>query len=145
MAAIMDTANVSAAMRKRIAAALDAGEVPSLKKRRMHLGAIPLQLANGKDKPALEEVRLQMASRGLNVRGVFDAFVPNLYTRGNRTFAMDIAGVEHTIVRRLRGENRVTKTGRRFHEDSYTRWIGHVPTYLVRKAQARASEKTNST
>ena len=68
MAAIMDTPSVgvSNAMRKRIAAALDAGEVPSLKKRRMHLGAIPLQLANGKDKPALEEVRLQMASRGFS-------------------------------------------------------------------------------
>ena len=85
MAAVIGTPSVgvSAAMRKRIAATLDAGEVPSLKKRRMHLGAILLQLANGKDKPALEEVRLQMASRGLNVRGVFDAFVPDLYTRGN--------------------------------------------------------------
>ena len=83
MAAVMHT--VSNAMRKRIAAELDRGELPSLKKRRMHLGTVALQLANGKDKPALEEVRLQMASRGLNVRGVFDAFVPDLYTRGNRT------------------------------------------------------------
>ena len=36
-------------------------------------------------------------------------------------------------MRKLRGENRVTKTGLRFHNDSYTRWIAHVPTYMVRK------------
>ena len=53
----MAAATVSNAMRKRIAAELDRGELPSLKKRRMHLGSVALQFANGKDKPALEEVR----------------------------------------------------------------------------------------
>ena len=145
MAAVMDTPNVSAAMRKRIAAALDAGEVPSLKKRRMHLGAIPLQLANGKDKPALEEVRLQMASRGLNVRGVFDAFVPDLCTRGNRTLAMDIAGVQHTIVRRFRGK---TASPKPVCASTKTATLGGLLTcrpIWCAAAQARASERTNST
>ena len=58
-----------------------------------------------------------MANRGLNVSGAFDAFEPELYVRGNRTLARDIAGVEHTIVRKFRGQNRVTRTGLRLQQD----------------------------
>ena len=47
---------------------------------------------------------------------------------------MDVAGLEHIIARRMRGENRVTKAGRRFHTTSYSRWIIHVPTYLKRRS-----------
>ena len=122
-------------MRKRIAAELDRGELPVLKKGRMHLGSVALQYANGKDKPVLDEVRTQMASRGLNVSGAFDAFEPELFVHGNRTLARDIAGVEHTIVRKVRGQNRVTRTGMRLQHDSYTRWIGHLPIYVERNGK----------
>ena len=94
MAAVMDTPNVgvSAVLRKRIAAALDAGELPALKKRNLRLGSVVLQRADGRDTPALQEVASQMASRGLSVAGVFDTFVPNTYVRGSRTYATDVAG-----------------------------------------------------
>ena len=141
----MAAATVSNAMRKRIAAELDRGELPSLKKRRMHLGSVALQYANGKDKPALDEVRTQMASRGLNVSGAFDAFEPELYVRGNRTLARDIAGVEHTIVRKFRGTHRVTRTGLRLQQDSYTRWIGHLPVYIERNGQRFRDDVFNIT
>ena len=51
----MDTPNVgvSAVLRKRIAAALDAGELPSLKKKNLRLGSVVLQRADGRDTPAL--------------------------------------------------------------------------------------------
>ena len=111
----------------------------------MHLGSVALQYANGKDKPALDEVRTQMASRGLNVSGAFDAFEPELYVRGNRTLARDIAGVEHTIVRKFRGENRVTRTGLRLQQDSYTRWIGHLPIYIERNGQRFRDDKFDIT
>ena len=49
---------VSAAMRRRIAAALDAGERPALRGRNLRLGSIVLQRTDGQDKPALREVEI---------------------------------------------------------------------------------------
>ncbi len=44
---------VSAVLRKRISAALQAGERPSLKKKNLRLGSVVLQRADGRDAPAL--------------------------------------------------------------------------------------------
>ena len=62
-----------------------------------------------------------MASRGLSVAGIVNTFLPSAYVRGSRTYAVDIAGLEHIIARRVRGENRVTKAGKRYHTTSYSR------------------------
>ena len=51
---------VSAAMRRRITAALDAGERPALVGQNLRLGSVVLQRADGRDTPALREVELQM-------------------------------------------------------------------------------------
>ena len=123
---------VSAVLSKRIAAALDAGERPWLQRNNLRLGSIVLQRADSKDAPALREVALQMARRGLDVAGAFDTFVPNTYVRGSRTYAMDVAGIERMIARRVRGENRATQAGRRFHQMGYARYIVQVPTVYER-------------
>ena len=70
---------VSAVLHKRIAAALDAGERPSLKKKNLRLGSVVLQRSDGRDAPALQEVALQMARRGLDTAGAFDTFLPSAY------------------------------------------------------------------
>ena len=93
-----------------------------------------LQRADGRDTPALQEVASQMASRGLSVAGICNTFLPSAYVRGSRTYAVDVAGLEHIIARRVRGENRVTKAGKRYHTTSYNRYIVHVPTYMVRRS-----------
>ena len=100
---------VSAVLRKRIAAALDAGERPSLKKKNLRLGSVVLQRSDGRDAPALQEVAIQMARRGLDTAGAFNTFLPSAYVRGHKTYAVDVAGLEHVIARRIRGENRVTQ------------------------------------
>ena len=125
---------VSSALRKRIAAALEAGERPSLQKKNLRLGSVVLQRSDGRDAPALQEVAIQMARRGLDTAGAFNTFLPSAYVRGHRTYAVDVAGLEHVIARRIRGENRVTKAGQRFHTTSYSRYIIHVPTFLVRRS-----------
>ena len=109
---------VSAALRRRIAAALDAGERPTLKKKNLRLGPIVLQRTNGRDAPALREVAIQMARRNMDVAGAFDTFRPSTSIRGRNTYAVDVAGLEHVIARRVRGENRVTKAGQRYHRTS---------------------------
>ena len=55
MAAIVDerAPGVSAALRRRIAAALDSGERPTLQRNNLRLGSIFLQRADGRDRPAL--------------------------------------------------------------------------------------------
>ena len=73
---------VSAALRKRISAALQAGERPWLQRNNLRLGSIVLQRADGRDAPALREVAIQMARRGLDVAGAFDTFVPSTYLDG---------------------------------------------------------------
>ncbi len=54
---------VAAAMRRRIAAALDAGERPTLRGKNLRFGSVVLQRADGRDAPALREVEMQMARR----------------------------------------------------------------------------------
>ena len=68
---------VSAALRKRIGAALQAGERPWLQKNNLRLGSIVLQRSDGRDAPALREMAIQMARRGLDVAGAFDTSVPS--------------------------------------------------------------------
>ncbi len=106
--------------------------MPLAPKNNLRLGSVVLQRADGRDAPALREVALQMARRGLNVAGAFDTFVPNAYVRGSRTYAVDVAGLEHMIARRVRGENRATKAGQRFHQMGYARYIVQVPTVYER-------------
>ncbi len=65
---------VSAALRRRIAAALDAGERPTLQRKNLRLGSIVLQRTDGRDAPALREVANQMARRNLDTAGAFDTF-----------------------------------------------------------------------
>ena len=112
---------VSAAMRRRIAAALDAGERPTLRGNNLRLGSVFLQRADGRDAPALREVELQMTRRALPVAGAFDTFRPGTHRRGRNTYATDIGGQERIIARRLNGENRVTQAGRRYFAQLYSR------------------------
>ena len=65
---------LAVAMRRRIAAALDAGERPALRGKNLRLGSIVLQRADGRDAPALREVEIHMARRNLDTAGVFDTF-----------------------------------------------------------------------
>ncbi len=125
---------VSAAMSRRIAAALDAGERPSLRGRNLRLGSVVLQRADGRDAPALREVELQMGRRNLDTAGAFDTFQSGTSHRGRNTYAVDSGGQERIIARRVNGENRVTQTGRRYYRSSYARYIVHVPTYLIRSS-----------
>ena len=69
-------------MRRRIAAALDAGERPTLRGNNLRLGSVFLQRADGRDAPALREVELQMTRRALPVAGAFDTFRPGTHRRG---------------------------------------------------------------
>ena len=94
MASIVDerAPNVSAAMRRRIAAALDKGERPALSRNNLKLGTITLQRTDGRDAPALREVELQMARRGLPLEGAFNTFQPGTSRRGSSTYATDSAG-----------------------------------------------------
>ena len=125
---------VSASMRRRVAAALDAGERPALVNRNLRLGSIVLQRADGRDAPVLREAELQMQRRNVATANAFDTFQPGTMQRGRNTYATDAAGQQRMIARRVNGENRVTQAGRRFYRQSYTRYIVHVPTFLVRRS-----------
>ena len=96
---------VSAAMRRRIAAALQARERPTLRGKNLRLGSVVLQRADGRDAPALREVELQMARCNIPTAGAFDSFRPGTARRGRTINATDAAG---------QGENRVTQAGRCF-------------------------------
>ena len=128
---------VSQAMRNRIAAALAAGERPTLQGKNLRLGLITLQRADGRDAPALREVELQMGRRNLPIANAFDTFEPSTVTRGRSTYATDRAGREHIIAQRVGGVNRVTKAGKRFYRTTYTRFIVKIPTYYVRLSTGR--------
>ena len=97
---------VTAAMRRRIAAALDAGERPTLRGKNLRLGSIVMQRADGRDAPALREVEMQMARRNMPTAGAFDTFQAGTSHRGRNTYAVDSAGQERIIARRVKGENR---------------------------------------
>ncbi len=111
---------VAPAMRRRIAAALDAGERPALRGKNLRLGSIVLQRADGRDAPALREVELQMTRRNIDTAGAFDTFPASTSRRGRNIYAVDAAGQERIIARRVRGEYRATQAGRRFWKQSYT-------------------------
>ncbi len=136
MAAVVDerAPGVSPAMRRRIGAALTAGERPSLQGNNLKLGSIVLQRTNGRDAPALAEAEIQMRRRGIDTVGAFDTFAQAAPARrGRSTYATDKQGVERRITRPVNGENRVTPAGRRFYNQSYTRWLVHIPTYMRRR------------
>ena len=125
---------VSPALRKRIASALQNGSRPALNNNNLRLGTIVLQRADGRDTPAMREVALQMARRGLDTAGAFDTFAPGISMVGNRTYATDLQGRQRMIARRIKGENRVTLAGRRYHEQGYARYMLQVPVVYVRES-----------
>ena len=125
---------VAPAMRRRIGAALDAGERPALRGNNLRLGSIVLQRTDGRDAPALREVELQMERRNIDTTRAFDTFLASTTRRGRNTYATDTAGRERVVARRVGGVNRVTKAGRRFWKESYSRYIIHVPTYFKRRS-----------
>ena len=121
-------------MRRRIAAALASGERPTLRGNNLRLGTIVLQRTDGRDTPALREVEIQMVRRDLPVAGAFDTFQPGMSRRGRNTYAIDAAGHERVVARFVKGENRVTRYGRRYYAQGYARYIAHIPTYLIRRS-----------
>ncbi len=134
---------VAPAMRRRIAAALDAGERPALRGNNLRLSSIVLQRTDGRDAPALREVELQMTRRNIDTTRAFDTFVASTTRCGRNTYAVDSAGQERIIARRVGGENRATQAGRRFWKQSYTRYIIHVPTYKVRRSTGERFHETD--
>ena len=132
----------SATLRRRIATALDAGERPSLQGTNLKLGTVVLQSANGTYRPALAETQIQMRRRNLDTRGAFDVFNSAPVRRGRGRYAADINGVERMITRTVNGEQRVTAAGRRYYNQSYTRWLVHIPTILVRKRTGTTFQRT---
>ena len=125
--------NVSDAMRRRVSALLDAGELPQMRGQNLRLGNVVLQRTDGRDAPVLAEVEAQMRRRNMPTENVLNSYGPaRPVYRGRGTYATDTAGVERMITRRVAGENRATLAGRRFFRQPYTRWIVHVPTYRVR-------------
>lgn len=133
---------VSATLRRRIASALDAGERPTLQGNNLKLGSIVLQSANGTDRPALREAEIQMRRRNIDARGAFDIFNSAPVRRGRGRYATDITGNERMITRTVNGEQRVTATGKRYYKQSYTRWLVHIPTILVRRSTGGTFQRT---
>jgi len=124
---------VSDPMRRRIGAALDAGEMPQMRGNLLRLGTVGLQRADGRGAPAMAEAERQMLSRNIPLEGAFNSFGPAAPTRRARgTYAIDMAGRDRMIARRIGGENRATVAGRRFYRQPYTRWVVHIPTYRTR-------------
>ena len=135
-------AGVSPALRRRIAASLDAGDQPSLQGNNLRLGSVVLQRADGTDRPAMQEVEIQMRRRGLDTSRIFDTFGSAPVRRGRSTYAVDSNGVERRIARMVGEENRVTRDGRRFYRQPYTRWLVHIPTTLVRRSTGATFQTT---
>ncbi len=133
---------VSATLRRRIASALEAGERPTLQGNNLKLGSIVLQSANGTDRPALREAEIQMRRRNIDTRGAFDIFNSAPVRRGRGRYATDANGNERMITRTVNGEQRVTVAGRRYYKQSYTRWLVHIPTILVRRSTGATFQRT---
>ena len=68
---------VSDAMRRRIGASLDAGELPQMRGTNLRLGTVVLQRADGRDAPALAEVETQMRRRNIPTDNVFNSYGRN--------------------------------------------------------------------
>ena len=134
--------DVSDTLRRRIAAALEAGDRPTLQGNNLKLGSIVLQSANGADRPALRETEIQMRRRNLDTTGAFDIYNSAPVRRGRGRYATDINGRERMITRTVNGEQRVTAAGRRYYQQSYTRWLVHIPTILVRRSTGATFQTT---
>ena len=132
--------DVSATLRRRIASALDAGERPTLQGNNLKLGSVVLQSANGADRPALREAAIQMRRR--NIDAAFDIYNSAPVRRGRGRYATDVNGNERMISRSVNGEQRVTVAGRRYYSQSYTRWLVHIPTILVRRSTGATFQRT---
>ena len=135
-------AGVSSVLRRRIAVALDAGERPSLQGNNLRLGSVVIQNANGSDRPAMQEVQIQMRRRGIDPQGAFDTFTSAPTRRGRSTYATDNNGIEKRIATNRGDQNRVTRDGMRFYAQSYTRWIVHIPTILRRISTGKTFQTT---
>ena len=59
-----------------------------------------------------------MGRRNLDTAGAFDTFQPATTRRGRNTYAVDSAGLERVIARRVNCESRVTQAGRRYYRQS---------------------------
>ena len=98
-------AGVGPAMRRRIAAALDAGQTPALRGNNLRLGSIVLQRTSGRDTPALREVEAEMRRRNLPTDGAFNTFQEAApVRRGRGSYATDTLGRQRMITRRVDGE-----------------------------------------
>ena len=104
-----------------------------------------LQRSDGRDAPALQEVAIQVARRGLDTAGVFNTCLPSTYVRGHKTYAVDVAGLEHVIARRIRGENRVTKAGSASTPRATVGTSSTCRLFWCAAAQARGSARTTKT
>ena len=133
---------VGAALRRRIASALDAGERPTLQGNNLRLGSVVLQSANGVDRPALREAEIQMRRRNMDTTGAFDIYNSAPMRRGRGRYATDINGNERMITRTVNGEQRATAAGRRYYNQSYTRWLVHIPTILLRRSTGATFQTT---
>ena len=91
----MAQGNVSDPMRRRITAALAAGEMPRMRGSNLRLGTVVLQRADGRDAPAMAEVERQMTARGTPLQGAFTIFGPAAPVRRVRgVYATDTEGIE---------------------------------------------------
>ena len=129
---------VSIALSRRIGTLLDSGATVSLRRNNVVLRDVVLTRANGTGAPAANELRRQVASRGLDPAN----FSLERWDRGtgveqvgNRTFAFDRDGNRHMLSRRRDGQRVATAAGRRFYHDApLTQWIITVPVISVRVA-----------
>ena len=119
---------VSAALRRRISRHMEAGVEPSVRGNRVFLRDIVLVKANGERTPAAAEALSQAAARGVDLNLGFWDTQAATQRRGNNVIAFDRAGRGHTVARRQRGQQVVTRDGRRFYAEApQTEWIVHLP------------------
>ena len=136
---------VSSALRKRIAAALDAGERPSLQKKNLRLGSVVLQRSDGRDAPALQEVAIQMARRGLDTAGAFNTFLPSAYVRGHKTYAVDVAGLSMSSLAESAGKTALPRPGSASTPRATVGTSSTCRLFWCAAAQARGSARTTTT
>ena len=110
----MASAMVSPALKRRIANHLDAGYQPSINGRRVVLRDVVLIRSSGDEAPAAAEVRQQAASRGLDINITYWDREAAVERQGNKSFAFDITGHKHLIVRKRNSQRAATVQGRRF-------------------------------
>ena len=132
---------VSIALSRRIGTLLDSGATVSLRRNNVVLRDVVLTRANGTGAPAANELRRQVASRGLDPAN----FSLERWDRGtgveqvgNRTFAFDRDGNRHMLSRRRNGQRVATAAGRRFYHDApLTQWLINVPVIYERISTGR--------